>query len=331
VTRKGATNQVCYVLTSDGQDIFANMNLISIWSLRQSNPTIRILLLCDIETIKILRKNNHQILKNVDEIHPIEAPKGPQGYRNRYIKTSMRRYVKGPFLYLDADTLIRGDLSPIFTDTKYFSAVPNHNGSGSASEIPYHELTFLTQMNWTTPEKYVNGGVLYFPDCSEVNKFSDLWHRKWMDFSTKTGKHYDQIALNSALNESCIKFDWLNHHYNAQVNARPHTAWNAVIWHIYISDHPNPKTVLNLGLEYLKQKRGTPEMIKLLTLYPHPWIVSNIIDRLVLRRFRYYGKKLLGIQNWERFWLADDYIGAVKKVYYSILQDIRGLSLFRRN
>ena len=309
------SNQICYVLTNNATDIYADINLLSIWSLQQSNPGVHIVLLCDIETITTLRRKNHQIFENVDEVIAVETPSGSREFRNRYIKTSMRRYLKGPFLYLDADTLIRGDLSPIFSTTAAFSAAPNHSGSGDASEIPDTELAPFFKMNWRIPEKYVNGGVLYFSDQPDVYAFAELWHQKWLDCSARTGRHYDQHSLNSALNDSCIDFAWLNHRYNAQVNARPKTAWGAVVWHIYLSDHhASPKTLFDLDLSHLMQnKTGRPEILGILNQQDHPWLVDNLIDRLAVRRIR-YGDHILAPRSWERLWLSDSYMDAIKSV-----------------
>jgi len=42
-----STNKIVYVLTSDGQDVYANMNLFSICSFLKSNPDVCVKLLCE--------------------------------------------------------------------------------------------------------------------------------------------------------------------------------------------------------------------------------------------------------------------------------------------
>ena len=323
--------QVCYVLTDNDQGIYANLNLLSIWSLRQSNPNAYINLLCDKHTRKTLKKNRHQILDNIDKIISVDTPNGTAGYRNRYIKTSMRRYLRGAFLYLDADTLIRGDLNPLFLSTASFSAAPNHSGTGEASEIPESELAPFHQMNWPIPQKYVNGGVLYFSDHPEVYGFAELWHQKWLDCSVRTGKHYDQHSLNSALNDSCIKFEWMSHRYNAQVHARPNTAWGAVVWHIYLSgQHASPKTLFDFVLANLDQyKFDRSDILDALVQRDHPWLIDNIIDRFAVKRIR-HRNQILGPRRWERLWLADDYLGAIKSAIRTVRLRTNRLLVFRK-
>ena len=52
-----------YVLTSSGQDIYADMTLISLYSLRQSNPSFKVTLLCDVETVEALELANHKLIQ----------------------------------------------------------------------------------------------------------------------------------------------------------------------------------------------------------------------------------------------------------------------------
>src|SRR5262245_43005906 len=96
---------VCYHLTTDGNDVMADMTLMSVWSLKQSNPDVFVILLCDRESAEALRCTRHPLRTAVDDVLAIEAPAGSPNFRNRFVKTSMRKHISGPFLNLDADTL----------------------------------------------------------------------------------------------------------------------------------------------------------------------------------------------------------------------------------
>jgi hypothetical protein len=50
---------VGYVLTSNGKNIYADMNLISLRTLRYTNPNAKIFLVCDSETFQALENCNH--------------------------------------------------------------------------------------------------------------------------------------------------------------------------------------------------------------------------------------------------------------------------------
>src|ERR1035441_245970 len=81
---------VCYVLTSDGTDSYADMNLISAWSVRQSNPQVRIVIFSDIGTKRALEAAQHPILTEVDEFRVVKTPVQSAGFTNRFIKTSLQ-------------------------------------------------------------------------------------------------------------------------------------------------------------------------------------------------------------------------------------------------
>lgn len=307
---------VSYVLTSNGKDIYADMNLISVWSLKQSNPNAKVIILCDQQTHNDLEEAKHQIIQVVDEVISISVPSQPPSFRNRYLKTSIRKYIKGTFLYLDADILVRDDITPIFKTQVFIAGVPNHNGTGSPSEIPGTETKIFEQIGWPLPsDYYVNGGVLFFADHPDVYAFCELWHQKWQECSTTTGQHYDQPSLNTAISESKIKFDWLDHRYNAQVHARPHTAWGAAIWHIYLSGHhASPKTVLDQALGKLKSKCLTSSVeVAKFCQRDHPWVINNPLDWLAIASLK-KGQGILNGDRWERLWLADEYGLLLKKL-----------------
>lgn len=325
-------NQVCYVLTSNGNDIYADMNLISACSLRQSNSNIKISIICDTDTHKALQKTKHDLLDNIDDIISIKTPSGSKGFRNRYIKTSMRKYIEGPFLYLDADTLIQGDLSPVYGSRASMAAVANHNGTGLPAEIPAFEAGVFRKLNWPFPQKhYINGGVLFFSAEEETYSFFDCWHRKWRHYNKIVKKHNDQPSLNSALNDSPISFSYMKGCYNAQVNAMPKTAWGAIVWHFYLSDtHKRPITIFDNFLSHLENnKNNYDSMLSTLKHRTHPWINDNAIDSFAIRRLRSHNQ-IMGPQSWERLWLADQYFDALKSFFKGIFFHVFNFKRLRK-
>lgn len=295
--------KVAYVLTSDCQDQYADLNLISLWSLRQTNPTVKVILVCDSQTLEAITITEHQIGKEVDEIVSISVPVKTPSFRNRYIKTNLRNYLDGAFLYLDADTIIRGDLSPIFATKSSLTAVPNYSGTGSPLEIPLSELKIYQELNWSLPSQYyANGGVLFFADHSKTYEFCNLWHQKWLESSSKIGKAIDQPSLNSAIDQSKVNFTWLDHRFNVQIHARPDLAWDAIVWHIYFSQsRASSKTILGLALEQMKQNCITSSK-DLTAIYSrqHPWLINNYLDWIAvytIKRNRFLRKIYKNILN----------------------------------
>lgn len=311
-----AAQTICYVLTSDGTDSYADMNLVSAWSVRWSNPQVRIVVLSDTATQEALEARRHPILTEVDEFQSVEVPSASPKFKNRYIKTSLRRRIEGPFLFLDGDTLVRGSLTPIFETKASLAGVPNHSGTGVPSEIPKTERSIFKELGWTLPPNYyVNGGVLYFSDRSDAYKFCDLWHGRWIESSRKTRRHFDQVALNKAVNDSGVDFAWINHRFNAQVHARPSHAWGAVIWHIYLSGHhASPKTVLDVCLDRMRNGRPVDRsFVAKMCQREHPWLTNNPIDRIAVNGFRRH-EEILNGSGWEHLWLADEHLQAISEL-----------------
>lgn len=311
-----AVQTICYVLTSDGTGPYADMNLVSAWSVRWSNPQVRIVVLSDTETREALEARGHPILTEVDEFQSVEVPKAAPSFKNRHIKTSLRRRIEGPFLFLDGDTLVRGDLTPVFETQASLAGVPNHNGTGVPSEIPRAERRIFNEVGWTLPTGYyLNGGVLFFSAHADTYTFCDLWHELWIECSRKTGQHFDQVALNKAVNESGVNFAWINHQFNAQVHARPSHAWGAAVWHIYLSGHhASPKTVLDVCVDRMRNGRPVNmSFVAQMCQREHPWLTNNPIDWIAVNRFRRHKEPLTGT-GWEHLWLADEYLRAIKQL-----------------
>jgi len=99
---------VAYVITSAGRDVFADMALVSILSMRISNPGLGIFVLCDEKSALTLSANKHRRLDVCDEFIAVPTPDGEPAFRHRWIKTQLCRYVDGNVLYIDAGTLVRG-------------------------------------------------------------------------------------------------------------------------------------------------------------------------------------------------------------------------------
>ena len=142
------TGTVVYVLTSDGQDGYADMHLVSLWSLLESNPGRSVIVLVDSVSSERLGKCAHPILSSEAEIRVIPCEEAPGGWRNRFVKTQVRKHVRGPLLYLDGDTLVRGDLADVFRVGAMVAGVPNHNGLGTAVEIRVGERDLLAKNGW---------------------------------------------------------------------------------------------------------------------------------------------------------------------------------------
>lgn len=306
----------CYCLTTNGADAHAASTLVSVLSLRRQHDQSRILLLADDESARCLERHRHPLLTLVDELVSVPVPVSAAGMRNRHVKTRMPQIVEGDFLYLDGDTVVVRPLDEVFQIDAPFAAARNHNSSRLVEPEFAVELNTFKRLGWDPPgTPYVNGGVLFFRDDPAVRRFSELWHRKWLQASA-SGKHYDQSSLNSALWDSRIESRLLPHRFNAQIHVRPRTALGAHLWHIYASASRQrlPRTGLDsLVRDFLSTGTPDPSAVARFCARPHPWLVKTPLDaiiiRMMLKRWDY-----LSEDSFECQWLSDRRRAALKGI-----------------
>jgi hypothetical protein len=229
---------IAYVLTTRGQDLYAEMAFTSALSVRLSNSTARVLLLCDERSAKNLHARKHPLLEQVDDCIPVETPQGDPTFQNRWIKTQAYSHVKTPCLLLDADTLVRGSLSELPKLVRELGVVANHNRRDVREQIYPEDAGELQKLGWPRPQQfclYANGGFLFFQRVSAVKQWFEDWHKLWLEGWTKTGRQRDQPALNTSLQRSRVRVTELPDRYNFQINMAEGGAGDALIWHFYSS------------------------------------------------------------------------------------------------
>jgi len=194
-----------YVLTSDDSDFYLEQTLISITSLRMKMPNAFVSLLCDAATEATLTGKRGEIRNLVDELVSVEIDRHFNKMAcSRLLKTSMRRHVKGDFLYLDSDTVVAEDLSPIadmginlgavldclyvFGSHKYYLPILQ------LVENLHKRLGFIPV---ETSDTYFNSGIIFCKDCPKNHEFFDEWHRLWL-FCFEQGSLTDQQSLYQA-------------------------------------------------------------------------------------------------------------------------------------
>jgi hypothetical protein len=254
--------QVVYVLTTDSaSSVYVRMTFVSLLSLKYSNSDFKTILICDDITQKTLNNKQHQILSLFDEVINVGNIDGNRNYINRFIKTSIYKYINNDFLYLDADTFIMKKI-PDLKNVKFLIAgIRNHNHT-KPQAISVPEFKKMRDLQWNIPKEYINGGVLFIKKDKNVSSFFDIYHNKWLQSYTKTGDHRDQHCLNSAIEDSDISLRILPDIYNTQgwnsstKTLKPKNTKNVVIYHTYgylwnssvfknIKDQKDIKNIIN--------------------------------------------------------------------------------------
>lgn len=156
---------------------------------------------------------------------------------SRYIKTSMRKHIKGDFLFLDVDAVaVRNDLARL-VNCEHMGASPNIDHCNIVPQFPYEVVPrFFKPMNWEYPiSPYINSGVLFCRDTAEVHEIFRKWHTCWLEQYTKLGIHNDQPALNHILAQHPKLLTLLPIGFNSPVDVNSSFHKNAIVYHYYLS------------------------------------------------------------------------------------------------
>lgn len=212
-----------YALVSGEKDYYTEQALMSMYSLRLHNPDSHIVLATDGKTAESLSGKRATIRNYVSELVEIDTPEDFNPVqRSRFVKTAVRQYVRGDFLYLDCDTIILGNMDELSDFDGDAAATPYmHIKSWSEGSIP-ERLEEYHKMIGVPPEEYnytffCNGGVILCKDNEKGRLLFDLWHKFWQEASVGYGYHSDQCSLwraNAAAGNVMVELDGI---YNCQM------------------------------------------------------------------------------------------------------------------
>lgn len=225
--------KLLYVLVSKPSDYYYEQALLSIMSAKYRMPQIFISLLMDDETEKTLVDSRKKILDYTDEVRVIKCdPHQNPMVRSRFLKTMMREYIKGDFLYVDGDTLW---VNPINKEDFSADIMGVPDGHVEFEKFIYHDyhLSLAKKLDFKTPSKFfINGGVLFLRDTPVVHEFMKSWNEHW-NISCEKGCYTDQQSLNHVnyLNNNIIKL--MPHSYNVQIVFTIRYLLNAKLIHYF--------------------------------------------------------------------------------------------------
>jgi len=253
--------QYLHTLTSTPKDFYYEQFFLSATSLKQQMPNAEITLLCNTSTKQTLTGKRSGYEKIVSKIITVDTPSNlSQIEISRWVRTSMRRFVRGDFLFLDGDTIVADDLSSIVDlDINFGACLDKH------SLVDTHpKRTNILQknkqlgFNSRVTDKYFNGGVLFCADTPETHLIFDRWHELWL-FSKSKNILRDQPALNMAIYENLPFFTELDGTWNCQIayNGLPYLSSSKII-HYFATDMVfNESSFLLASNDIFKQIRDT--------------------------------------------------------------------------
>lgn len=194
--------KIVYALVSSPSDFYMEQAMISVHSLRMYNPNAVVELVVDAITDMNLVEKRAKIREYVDEVHVIETPEGYNPVqRSRYLKTNLRKFVKGDFLFIDCDTIICDTLAEIDEVDADIAMVADLNEALLLADSNTIEKYKRAGFGDATGLPYFNSGVIYAKDTLSVHQFYNQWYENWRK-SDGRGVKYDQPAL-CATNVEC--------------------------------------------------------------------------------------------------------------------------------
>ena len=255
---------VCYVLTDDEKRKYTKQLLISIRSVKKHMPDIPVKILTDIDTYSKLDSNQFRALGRNISLLPIPTPDNySKALTSRYLKTNLRTFLQGDFLYIDTDTVICKPFPEVIS-SKSLALVEDRNHSLLDCKYTYEDLTKI-YMNGNYPydirrySAFYNGGVIWSKDDEVSRAFFHDWSKEWASNGLEK-MNQDQPSLNYIIASSYTDLvETLPKEWNFIIGTRPsiiHQLESAYIIH-YINSFDRVfllNDVKNLDNEAVIQK-----------------------------------------------------------------------------
>jgi hypothetical protein len=213
---------------------------VSAYSVKRIAPQLRIRCLVASDELPQLVALMPLIIDGYIEWVPLDIPAGSAAYRSRWMKTQLVRWLEGPSLFLDSDTLLVKPFEWGEMSSFSFATAVNRVADQGFKEVPtrINGVKKFAAAGWDWDSKldgfYRNSGVMYIVPSSRVERIFKAWHQKWLEFVARSGHYVDQPALNVVLLEQGWS-ERLPDHWNAPVRAIPEYCRGALIHHYYAS------------------------------------------------------------------------------------------------
>ena len=208
--------KIVYVLVSDSADHFTEMAMLSAHCARIYSPKCSIELVVDKKTKSGLQGNRANLLNMVDIVTEVDIEGENNAFTSRLIKTQLRKFVKGDYLYVDIDAVPVTELSSVFSLDTDLAMAHDHNVPPEKFIFYDYEREIFDKTGWPLPKRYFNSGVMLVKDTQKVRDFFDCWHSLWQQ-NRKLGLHKDQPPMHEAIRQLDMKVHALGPEWNLLV------------------------------------------------------------------------------------------------------------------
>ncbi len=266
--------QIVYVLIANENNLYLEEFWVSIFSVRLIHSDINIKVLVDVDTEKMII-SRPKLMALISEMIVVPTPRGYNAkQRSRQIKTSIREIIKGPFLFIDTDTVVCKSLmsineiiNDINLDENPILAVPDgHLPLKECLFPPTSEVKRIFNVDCSDAEYWFNSGVMYVADTPIAHKFYKKWNENWRYSCFEKGNSQDQPALLKTNRDFEYIIRELPGIYNVQVALSLKYLADAVIlhwWHMDFISNQSFSPYFSLQIyEGLKNQGCITEEIK---------------------------------------------------------------------
>lgn len=226
-----------YILISNGDDLFYEQLLVSLYSLRMHNPELNVVVLVDEKTERTLHGKRSKVRELANEIKVVEVPEEYNSKeRSRYIKTTFRNYLSGNLLFIDTDTVITDNLRDVENTNADMACVLDYHATLDqqldGDKIRQNVQSIFNE-NISDENIYFNSGVIWLKDTPAVRSLFDQWNHYWKIAAFEAGKCFDQPALMIANRKCGHIIGELDGTYNCQILTSVRYLHKAKIIHFF--------------------------------------------------------------------------------------------------
>lgn len=282
--------KIVYTLVSDNSDTYLEQALLSVYSLRLHNPQAIVELVIDQFTAKTIVDKRKEIKKFITNLIEIEVPSElNKVQRSRYLKTNLRRFIKGDYLFIDCDTVICDNLDEIDSFDGDIGMVADINGDLPLKDNTVIERCHKAGFTDLKEKPYYNSGVIFSRDTETSHILYAEWNRLWL-LSNEKGVSFDQPALCQANVNLGLPIYELNGTWNCQFKYTNGYKFlkKAKILHYYSNNGVGKRSYAQDRIfEYIKEKGGIDKAVDYIVKHPDT-ILYSVMTINNDRAFEYF-------------------------------------------
>lgn len=211
-----------YTLVSTNKDIYLEQAALSAYSVKKYSPNITVCLVVDNKTDSLINGNRNILLEYIDKKVVVNlSDEYTNAEKSRILKTNLRNYIEGPYLFVDTDTIICSPLDKIDSLLdKGISLAAVKDGHTSFKDMYYYDIQIersrLIGWDLTNDSIHFNSGVMFVADDELARRFYKKWHENWL-YERSKGVYYDQLALAHTNEQFGYPIHILDNIWNCQI------------------------------------------------------------------------------------------------------------------